>query len=62
VVVLGCVISREGKVTKVRVLRGHPLLDDAAIEAVRQWEYAPTVIDGEPVPVLLTVTVDFRIS
>jgi protein TonB len=43
------------------VLRGIPLLDSAAVEAVGQWVYTPTLLNGVPVPVVLTVTVDFRI-
>ena len=62
VVVLECTISPEGKVTDVKVLRGIPLLDDAAIEAVRQWVYTPTLFHGVPVPVIMTVTVNFLIS
>jgi TonB family protein len=61
VVVLDCLITPEGKVTGVRVLRGIPLLDGAAVEAVRHWEYTPTLIDGKPVPVIMTVTVNFRL-
>ena len=61
VVIMDCVITPEGKVTAIRVLRGIPLLDAAAIEAVRRWEYTPTLIDGKPVPVIMTVTVNFRL-
>jgi protein TonB len=43
-----------------RVLRGVPDLDGAALEAVKQWVYAPTVVAGKPVPVIVTVTVAFR--
>lgn len=61
-VVLECTISPEGRVTDVRVLRGVPLLDEAARDAVRQWVYTPTLLDGRPVPVIMTVTVNFRLS
>jgi len=61
-VVLECTISPEGRVTDVRVLRGVPLLDGAAIHAVRQWVYTPTLLDGRPVPVIMTVTVNFRLN
>jgi len=40
---------------------GHPLLDQAALEAVNQWVYAPTRLNGVPVAVLLTVTVKFHL-
>jgi protein TonB len=49
-------------VVDVKLLRGIPLLDQAAIEAVRQWAYQPTLLNGVPVPVIMTVTVSFRIS
>jgi protein TonB len=62
VVILECTISPEGKVVAVKTLRGVPLLDEAAIEAVRQWEYTPTLLNGVPVPVIMTVTVKFKLS
>lgn len=61
-VVLECTISPKGKVVNVKVLRGVPLLAEAAIEAVKQWEYTPTLLSGVPVPVIMTVTVNFRLS
>jgi protein TonB len=62
VVILGCTISPQGKVTDVKVLRGIPLLDQAAIDAVKQWVYTPTLLNGVPVPVIMTVTVNFKLS
>jgi protein TonB len=62
VVILEATISPRGKVTTVRVLRGVPLLDEAAIEAVKQWEYTPTLLNGVPVPVIMTVTLNFRLQ
>jgi TonB family protein len=62
VVIMECTIGPEGKVTDVKVLRGIPLLDAAAVEAVRQWEYTPTLLNGVPVPVIMTVTVNFRLG
>jgi protein TonB len=62
IVILECTISPQGKVTDVKVLRGIPLLDQAAIEAVKQWVYTPTLLNGVPVPVIMTVTVNFRLS
>jgi TonB family protein len=61
-VVLECVISPSGDVTDVRVMRSVPLLDAAAVEAVRQWRYTPTLLEGKAVPVIMTVTVNFTIS
>ena len=62
VVILECLISPQGRVKDINVLRGVPLLEEAAIDAVRQWVYTPTLVDGVPVPVLMTVTVRFDLS
>jgi len=62
IVILECTISPQGKVNDVKVLRGIPLLDQAAVEAVRQWVYTPTLLNGVPVPVIMTVTVNFKLS
>ena len=60
-VIIEATISPTGKVQDVRLLRSIPLLDAAAIEAVRQWEYTPTLLNGVPVPVVMTVTVQFTL-
>lgn len=60
-VVLDCVIDREGRIGSLSVLSGNPLLEAAAVEAVRQWRYTPTLLDGSPVAVVLTVTVEFTL-
>jgi protein TonB len=62
IVILECTISPQGKVTDVKVLRGIPLLDQSAIDAVKQWTYTPTLLNGVPVPVIMTVTVNFKLS
>jgi protein TonB len=59
VVILECTINPHGRVEGVKVLRGIPTLDDAAISAVRQWVYTPTLLGGIPVGVVMTVTVNF---
>lgn len=59
VVILECVIARDGLVQSVQVLSGHPLLNEAAVRAVRQWAYRPTLLNGVPVEVVMTVTVRF---
>jgi periplasmic protein TonB len=61
-VILEATISAQGRVTDVKVLRGIPLLDNAAVDAVRQWHYSPTRLNGTPVPVIMTVTVNFRLG
>jgi len=62
VVVLDAVIDPAGRVTDVRVTRSIPLLDQAAVDAVRQWRFTPTLLNGEPVSILLTVTVRFTLG
>ena len=59
VVILECVISPQGRVENVKVLRGLATLDEPAVEAVRQWTYTPTLVDGVPTSVVMTVTVNF---
>jgi protein TonB len=60
-VVVDCVIDPSGHVADVRVVKGPPLLTTAAVEAVRQWVYSPTLLNHVPVSVILTVTVDFKL-
>lgn len=62
VVILECLLDTRGHVQEARVLRGVPLLDEAALDAVRQWVYSATLVDGVPVSVIMTVTVSFRLS
>jgi TonB family protein len=59
VVTIEATIDPEGKVIDAKVVRSIPLLDQAALDAVRQWEYSPTLLNGVPVPVLVTVTITF---
>jgi protein TonB len=61
-VVLVVTVDEEGSVSDIRVTSGHPLLDEAALTAVRQWKYSPTLLNGEPVPVIATVTVIFNLK
>jgi periplasmic protein TonB len=61
IVTLEAVIDEEGTVSDIKILDGHPFLAAAARDAVKQWKYSPTLIGGEPVQVLATVTVIFRI-
>jgi TonB family protein len=62
VVILGVKTDEEGRVKDFIVLRSIPLLDQAAIDAVRQWVYEPMVIDGKAVPVVFNVTVRFQLK
>ena len=45
----------------VKVLRGHPLFDESAMQAVKQWRYQPLLLNGEPTGFILTVTVNFNL-
>jgi len=61
-VVLDCTLSAEGRVADVRILSGPVLLQPAAADAVRQWVYRPTLLNGVAVPVIMTVTVRFTLA
>ena len=60
VVIVEITVDTDGTVKGARVLRSIPLLDQAALDAVRQWRYESPMLDGQPVPVVMTVTVPFR--
>lgn len=63
VVILEITVDRQGNVRNVDVLRGLPMgLTEAAVDAVRQWRYEPTLLDGRPIEVLIVVTVNFRLQ
>jgi TonB family protein len=59
VVIAEVVIDASGTVTDAKVVRSIPLLDEAALQAVRNWRFAPTLLNGQPVPVRMNVTVNF---
>jgi len=61
-VILEATIDETGTVRNVRVIRSQPLFDQAAIDAVTRWRYAPTRLNGVAVPVILTVTVMFAMK
>jgi protein TonB len=56
------VIGKDGTIEELKVLRGHPLLVKAALEAVRQWRYQPTLLNGEPIEVVTEITVTFTLA
>ncbi len=62
IVIIEATIGADGRVINARILRSLPLLDQAALEAVRQWEYTPTLLNGVAVPVIMTVTVNFTLA
>lgn len=61
-VIIEAIIGTDGQVRDARVLRSIPLLDEAALKAVRQWRYTPTLLNGIPVSVIMTVTVTFTLD
>jgi protein TonB len=61
-VIMDITIGPDGRVHSTQLIKSVPLLDTAALEAVRQWEYAPTTVDGKAVAVLMTVTVHFSLQ
>jgi len=62
VVIIEATIDNRGNVESARVLRSIPLLDQAALDAVHQWKFTPTLLNGIAVPIILTVTVNFQLS
>jgi protein TonB len=61
-VLLRAVINKNGEVTELQVISGHPMLIPAAVEAVKQWRYRPYLLNGEAVEVETTITVTFNIA
>ena len=62
VVIIEATIGTDGRVKDAKVLRSIPLLDQAALDAVKQWQYSPTLLNGVPVSVIMTVTVNFTLQ
>jgi TonB family protein len=62
VVIIEARIDQDGRVTDARVIRNVAMLDQAALDAVLQWEFEPTHLNGVPVPVIMTVTVNFTLK
>jgi len=61
-VVLHAIISKDGRVEQLSVISGHPLLIQSALDAVRQWRYQPTTLNGDAVEVDTTITVTFTMG
>lgn len=62
IVIVEAVIGVDGRVESAKVLRSVPLLDQAALDAVREWRYTPGMLNGVAVPIIMTVTVNFSLS
>ena len=61
-VVIDCVIDEHGDITQMKVVSGHPFLVTAALHAVEQWKYQPTLLNGRPIDVSMIVTVTFTLG
>jgi protein TonB len=61
-VIIEATIGPDGAVDNAKVLRSIPLLDEPALDAVRRWEFTPTLLNGVAVPVIMTVTVNFSLK
>lgn len=61
VVEIEAIIARDGSIRSLQVLKGHPLLVNAAVEAVKQWRYRPTLLQGQPVEVITRIEVNFTL-
>ena len=59
---LSATIGKDGRVKDLSVVKGHPLLVQAALDAVKNWVYKPTLLNGEPVEVSTTIDVNFTLA
>jgi protein TonB len=59
---LTATIGKDGSVEKLETVSGHPILEQAAVEAVKKWRYKPTMLNGEPVEVVTTIDVVFKLT
>jgi len=62
VVILEAIIDTDGTIAAARVLRSIPELDEAALDAVRQWKFMPTLLNGSPIGLVMTTTVNFTMQ
>jgi periplasmic protein TonB len=62
VVRIEALIDPTGKISRTRVIESIPGLDEAALDAVSQWEFTPTLLNGVPQPVFITITVQFTLT
>jgi TonB family protein len=63
IVIIEAIIDRNGNVTDARVLKPLPMgLDQQALDAVRKWKFKPGTLNGQPVPVIYNLTVNFRLQ
>jgi protein TonB len=56
------IIDKAGNIASLQLMSGHPLLVDSAMEAVKQWQYRPTLLNGSPVEVITQIDVNYTLS
>jgi protein TonB len=61
IVIVEATIDTDGTVSDAHILRSIPMLDEAALDAVRQWRFVPTLLNGAAVPVIVTLTINFHL-
>ena len=61
-IIVEVLVGADGRVSSAKVIRSIPLLDQAAVDAVRQWEFSPPLLNGQPTPVLMSVSVEFKLT
>jgi protein TonB len=61
-VIIEATIGKDGRIRNAKVLGGQAMLQEAALSAVKQWQYTPTLLNGVPVEVIMNVTVHFKLN
>ena len=61
-IIVEVLVGADGRVSSAKIIRSIPLLDQAALEAVRQWEFSPPLLNGQPTPLLMSVSVEFKLT
>jgi protein TonB len=61
-VIIEAIIGKDGRIKDAKVLGGQAMLQEAALSAVKQWQYTPTLLNGVPVEVIMNVTVHFKLN
>ena len=59
---LEAIIAKDGSIQNLRVIQGHPMLVQSALQAVKQWRYAPTLLNDQPVEVITYIDVIFKLG
>jgi protein TonB len=62
VVIVEAIVDAEGRVANARIVRSIPLFNESALDAVSKWQYRPVLVNGDPVPFITTVTVNYAMQ